>query len=152
MKTRLYRLVAPFFVLPLLAVGTAAQDPECCVMAPDGVGGVRVDEAPIPTNLREIADSLQANRPPALDGASSTRTAVVWVHVGADGSVLETRIDSGSGSPAIDATFRRIASVLRFSPAMLANSPIAVWIRLPFTIQVGRPNARTGFLDAGVCA
>lgn len=132
MYVGLSRLLVGLLTVFLAAAGGSAQEPACCILVPEGVEARRVDEAPIPTNLREIADSLEANRPSDLDGMSS---AVVWLHVGADGSVLETRIHTGSGSPPLDTTFLRIASVFRFSPARLANEPIDVWIQLPFTIQ-----------------
>lgn len=124
-------------LMPLLPQSGMGQDPRCCVLEPDGTG-VRVDLAPVPTNLKELADSLEANRPAALDGAASTATAVVWLHVGTAGSVLETRIHTGTGSDPIDAMFLRVAAVLRFDPAILDEKPVDVWIRIPFTVQYKR--------------
>ena len=137
MREGLRRLGLALFMAPTVSSGVLAQDPACCVLVPDGVTGVRVDQAPVPTNLKEVADSLEANRPGAVDGAS-TETAVVWLHVGTGGSVLETRIDTGTGSEPIDAMFLRVAAVLRFSPALRDGEPVEVWIRIPFTVQERR--------------
>lgn len=118
------------------SAGLSAQEPRCCDAVPEGETGVLVDAGPVPVNLEEIGDSLRSWIPASVGEPDASASATIWMQVSLSGVVLDTRIDTGSGSESMDAVFRRAAAALRFAPAVLDGSPVAVWIRLPFTMQV----------------
>lgn len=73
----------------------------------------------------------------ADDRAVRGRSAVVRVHVGRDGSVMDARVHGSSGSVAADQALLGIARRARFAPATLDGFLVPVWSSFPLSI-VGR--------------
>jgi TonB family protein len=63
---------------------------------------------------------------------------VLWLLVGADGSVREVEIAESSGSMPADAAFQEVVRPVIFEPARINGDPIPVWIRLPIQYVVRR--------------
>ena len=77
--------------------------------------------------------SWAGNAPPAYP-ASARRLGEqgevrLDVHVGADGSVLDIRLRTSSGSPALDRSAIEAVRRWRFSPATVDGEPVAEWYR-----------------------
>jgi TonB family protein len=64
---------------------------------------------------------------------------VLWLYVGADGLVRRTQVNQGSGAVAVDQAAARIMSNATFSPALLEDIPVAVWVQIPVRLQVIGP-------------
>jgi protein TonB len=57
---------------------------------------------------------------------------VMAVHVGADGSVLDTKIMLSSGSPALDQATQAGNRHCRFTPGQVGSRPVAMWMQVPY--------------------
>src|SRR5690606_14835812 len=92
------------------------------------------DREPALQNRTEFGRQLEAAYPPLLKDAGVGGRVLVWVFVDATGRVTSTRVYESSGQPQLDAAATRVLrDHARFSPALLRDQPVAVWIALPVT-------------------
>jgi protein TonB len=96
----------------------------------------KADVPPRLTNAREVERLLQSEYPPLLRDAGISGTATVLFHIDEAGSVIETRLGTGSGHEAFDRAAMAIADRMRFSPAMNRDLRVAVWVAIPVTFSV----------------
>lgn len=94
------------------------------------------DIPPRLTNGHEIERLLRSEYPPLLRDAGISGTATVLFHIDEEGSVMETRLGTGSGHEAFDRAAMAVADRMRFSPAMNRDLRVAVWVAIPVTFSV----------------
>ena len=92
--------------------------------------------APSITNRMEVVQAMAEAYPPLLRGAGIGGTIRVYFFIEADGSVGGVQLDQSSGYEALDDAALRVASVYQFSPAMLREEAVPVWVSFPITFQV----------------
>ncbi len=92
--------------------------------------------APEITNRQEVIDSMEASYPPLLRDAGVGGTVRVYFLIDEEGRVQRRLIDQSSGHTALDQAALRVASVYRFTPALLRDQRTAVWVSFPITFQV----------------
>ncbi len=93
------------------------------------------DTEPRLLNSREMLRLLLRRYPKTLREAGIGGTVVLWVYVEEDGTPGRTQVQASSGYEALDRTAEEIASEMRFSPAMLRDQPVGVWIAQPITFS-----------------
>jgi len=76
--------------------------------------------------------------PPALKEAGIGGEVLMWVWVDEEGMPGNAQINRSSGRPQLDETALAIAAQMRFSPAMLRDRPVGVWVAQPISFSVGR--------------
>jgi TonB family protein len=59
----------------------------------------------------------------------------LWVHIGQNGAVQETRIRTSSRNSRIDALALELARELMFEPARNLGANVAVWVAVPIVFQ-----------------
>ncbi len=47
----------------------------------------------------------------------------------------DIRVNTPSGYPALDEAAQRVARMMRFSPALNRDQPVAVWVQIPITFS-----------------
>jgi len=55
----------------------------------------------------------------------------LWMLIDETGHPVEIQFQTSSGRPRLDDAARRVAWVMRFSPAVHCGEPIAVWVAMP---------------------
>ena len=85
------------------------------------------------TNRDEVARALEREYPPLLRDAGIGGTTLVWFFIDESGRVQNQQVNQSSGHQALDDAALRVAPVLRFTPALNRENPVAVWIALPIT-------------------
>lgn len=93
-------------------------------------------ERPQLRNAAEVQQALQRHYPPLLRDAGIGGTAKVWLFIGADGRVLDTRINAGSGHEALDAAALQVAGTMEFTPARNRGDTVPVWVALDITFDI----------------
>ena len=88
------------------------------------------------TNTNEVVQALMREYPTSLRDAGIGGRVVVWFYISETGQVLDARRSQSSGQAQLDAAALRVADVLRFTPALNGQEPVAVWIEVPITFQV----------------
>ena len=86
-------------------------------------------------NRDEVARAMQREYPPLLRDAGIGGTALVWFYIDEAGRVQNQQINESSGHQALDDAALRVASGIRFTPALNRENPVAVWIALPITFS-----------------
>ena len=92
--------------------------------------------APTITNRAEASRMLDREYPQALKNAGIGGTVMVAFHIDARGRVLETRIESSSGYERFDRAATAVAAIMRFTPAINRETPVAVWVTFPVVFLV----------------
>lgn len=85
-----------------------------------------------PEMLRLLAELY----PRPLKEAGIGGEVLMWVWVDAEGNPGNAQINRSSGYERLDATALAIAAQMRFSPAMLRDQAIGVWIAQPISFSV----------------
>lgn len=93
------------------------------------------DEEPILSNRAELVRELQERYPPALREAGIGGTAQLYVYVAETGSVTNARLKRSSGLAQLDEVAIDIIRHAEFTPAVLGDEPVGVWIELPVSFQ-----------------
>jgi TonB family protein len=83
------------------------------------------------SELQELMGLYSARIPVA-----GSFTAQVWLHVDAEGTVVNTLVNESSGWPRVDFAALAVADAARFTPARNGDDVVPVWISLPFTFEV----------------
>lgn len=129
---------------------TIAPDPDFGEYVPDlkppdpGVDAesrpfyVVYDVAPRLLNESDILGLLREQYPAFLRDAGIGGEVGLLIHVSEEGAVLETRVRSSSGYPALDKAARAVARSMRFSPAFARDRRVAVWIAMPVEFEIPR--------------
>ncbi len=118
---------------------TAAPPPPAAATDGDterGAGFTPYTVAPTITNRDEVFRVLDREYPQTLKNAGIGGTVRVAFHLDEQGRVLETRIDESSGFERLDDAAVRVADVMRFTPAINRENPVAVWVTFPIVFRV----------------
>lgn len=94
------------------------------------------DIAPELTNPGEVQAALQRLYPPVLRDAGVEGDVGVWIHIDADGKVLESRVHQSSGFDAFDRAAVGVVNRMRFSPAYSREQRVPVWVSLNIRFEV----------------
>jgi len=86
-------------------------------------------------NGPELVSLMQRMYPRALREAGIGGDVLMWVYVDEQGNPANAQINRSSGHSQLDDTALAIAQRMRFSPAMLRDQPVAVWIAQPITFN-----------------
>lgn len=104
-----------------------------------------VEDAPILTpftvrpelkNRDQVARALQRAYPPLLRDAGVGGTAVVWILIDEDGTVIKAQLKSSSGHEALDQAALDAGKLMRFTPALNRDQRVKVWIELPIVFTM----------------
>ena len=87
-------------------------------------------------NREELLRLLRELYPRGLREARIGGEVVLWVWVDEDGTPGRSQVQRSSGRQQFDDAAIAIASRMRFSPAMLLDKPVGVWIAIPVTFNV----------------
>lgn len=87
-------------------------------------------------NGPEMLSLLARLYPRSLREAGIGGEVLMWVWVDAQGNPSNPQINRSSGHAQLDETALAIAQRMRFSPAMLLDKPIGVWIGQPISFSV----------------
>lgn len=108
--------------------------------------GVATSNEPafVPTEVRPqlrnssaIGTQIERRYPAMLKDAGIGGTTTLWIYVGEQGEVLETRVYNSSGYEQLDQIAEQIiVEMAQFSPAMNRDQRVAVWTQLPITFRV----------------
>jgi TonB family protein len=115
--------------------GGSAKPPE----ATEAPRPTEFTQAPALVNREEVVRAIEDHYPPLLRDAGIGGSVAVWLHIGEDGNVLNTALKESSGQRALDEAAIRVASDLRFSPALNGTKTVPVWISLPIQFAVRAP-------------
>ena len=87
-------------------------------------------------NRTEVQGALMREYPVTLRDSGIGGTVVLWLYLSDEGVVLDRRLSRSSGQAQLDEAALRVATTLRFTPAVRRTEPVAVWIEVPITFQV----------------
>ena len=79
----------------------------------------------------EVQEALTTEYPSALRDSGIGGRVVVWFYISDAGRVLKNQIAESSGNEDLDQAALRVAALFQFTPAMNAQTPVAVWIQIP---------------------
>ena len=85
------------------------------------------------TNRVEVARAMEEGYPPLLRDAGIGGTVSVWFYLDETGKIQRLLVNEGSGHQELDDAALRVATSIRFTPAMNRDEPVPVWISLPIT-------------------
>jgi len=81
-------------------------------------------------NWKEVSDAfLREYRP----NVRQPGTVLLWLRVGPDGKVTESRVKKSSGDPVMADAALRITRVMEFRPATRRDKPVETWTQLPIS-------------------
>lgn len=88
-------------------------------------------------NSSAIGQQIERRYPTMLKDAGIGGTTVLWIYIGEQGEVLETRVYESSGYAQLDQVAESvIRETAQFSPAMNRDQRVPVWTQLPITFRV----------------
>lgn len=91
--------------------------------------------APNILNRSQVVAAMQKAYPPLLRDAGISGTTRVYFFIDADGMVVRTLIDVSSGRDDLDAAALSVADVYRFSPALMHDERVPVWVSFQIRFQ-----------------
>ena len=94
------------------------------------------DTEPRLLNREELLRLLRELYPRSLREAGIGGEVMLWVWVDEDGNPGRSQVQRSSGREQLDSTAQAIAARMRFSPAMLLDKAVGVWIAIPVTFNV----------------
>lgn len=101
--------------------------------------GASIDDVAAPPRLingSEVQAAIAAEYPPQLRDAGIGGVVRLSLRVGPDGIPAESRLLQSSGNADLDRAARRVAGVLRFSPAVNRDGqPVEVWASFPIVFE-----------------
>ena len=114
-------------------VGGSVEGSDDGVPGGTGHGGTPLKELPRLLNRDEVLASLRRFYPEIERQAGREGAVIVVIHLGVDGLVSSSDI-SRAASPAFDAAAKKVAALMRFSPAIgLNGKPVPV--RMPQEVR-----------------
>jgi protein TonB len=89
-------------------------------------------------NRDQVREALAKEYPPFLREAGIGGRVVVWLFVDERGYPQKRRVGESSGNGELDRAAMRVASMIRFTPALNEGRKVPVWISMPITFSVRR--------------
>ena len=120
------------------ALTQAPPPPESTVTEDQGRGAAFTpyEIPPRILNEREVQRALEREYPPTLRDSGIGATVRVWFYIGADGTVLERRVEESSDYAQFDEAALAVADMMEFSPAQNMDRAVAVAVIFPITFRV----------------
>jgi len=100
-----------------------------------GNGGADLIRLPRLLNRDEVMANLRRFYPESERIAGHEGTVLVNIHIGVDGAVWKVDVVQSAG-PAFDEAARKVAAIMKFSPALSKDGPVAVVIRQRMIFQL----------------
>jgi protein TonB len=97
---------------------------------------VPMDVAPKLLNREAVGQAIQRNYPPMLRDASIGGTTTLWFFIDETGKVVKTVIKKPSGYDLLDNAAKKVADIMKFTPALSQDKKIPVWVALDVVFQV----------------
>lgn len=115
--------ITPDLERPGTSAGSGTQiDPPSNSEADD------VETPPSLLNWKEVSSAfLREYRP----NVRQPGTVLLWLRVGPDGRVIESRVKRSTGDPVMADAALRITDVMEFQPATRRDKPVESWTELP---------------------
>jgi protein TonB len=88
------------------------------------------------TNGEEVQRALIREYPPMLRDAQIGGTVVVWLFIDTNGVVENSKVQTPSGYPMLDAAALNVANTMKFTPAFNRDQKVPVWVSIPITFRV----------------
>ena len=128
------------FDVTALAQGTGTitqrETADSTVANPDNPAFTPMTVRPRLTNTDEVQRVLMREYPAVLRDAGIGGAPVLWLFIGTNGQVENTRVYESSGFEALDAAAANVAAVMRFTPAQNRDQVVPVWVQIPIRFQV----------------
>jgi len=86
-------------------------------------------------NKTEVSKALERFYPPLLRDAGISGTVQMWFFIDEDGRVIRTQVNQSSGYEAFDEAAKKVAELMRFSPALNRDKKVPVWVSIPIVFQ-----------------
>jgi periplasmic protein TonB len=86
-------------------------------------------------NRDAVQRALVRNYPPLLRDAGIGGTVLLWALIDEGGVVLKTQVKEASGHEAFDEAAKKVADIMKFSPALNRDQKVKVWIQLPIVFK-----------------
>lgn len=91
-----------------------------------------VETPPQLTNWKEVSAAfLRAYRP----NVRQPGTVLLWLRVGPDGRVAESRVKRATGDPAMADAALQVTDMMVFEPATMRDRPVESWTELPINFS-----------------
>jgi len=91
-----------------------------------------IETPPELTNWKDVSAAfLRAYRP----NVRQPGTVLLWLRVGPDGRVAESRVKRATGNPAMADAALQVTDVMVFRPATLRDRPVESWTELPINFS-----------------
>jgi protein TonB len=120
-----------------IAAGRAAGAQDSVVVSRDTPSFTPHTVKPELTNGEEVQRALVREYPPMLRDAQIGGTVVVWLFIDTEGVVENSKVQTASGYPMLDAAALNVANTMRFTPAYNRDQKVPVWVSIPITFRVG---------------
>lgn len=91
---------------------------------------------PVLLNEEEVREAIAEEYPALLKDAGIGGTVIVHLFIDTDGRVRNQLVKETSGHRALDEAALRVAPVAVFSPAQNRETPVALWVEMPFTFKL----------------
>jgi len=86
-------------------------------------------------NTAQISKALLRFYPPLLRDAGISGTVNMWFFISKTGKVVKTQVNRSSGYQAFDQAAKKVAELMKFSPAMNRDKQVPVWVSIPIEFQ-----------------
>lgn len=90
-----------------------------------------VETPPRLLNWKDVSAALLREYRPNVRQPS---TVLLWLRIGPDGRVAESRVKHATGDPAVADAARRITPLMEFEPATRRDRPVESWTELPIDL------------------
>lgn len=116
--------ITPDLERPEASAGTGTQ------IDPPSTSEDDVETPPSLLNWKEVSSAfLREYRP----NVRQPGTVLLWLRVGPDGRVIESRVKHSTGDPVMADAAQRITGVMEFQPATRRDRPVESWTELPIS-------------------
>jgi TonB family protein len=120
----------------MLAGCAASQQPQAsATLGPPPV--TPYDVAPELINPSTVGRTMERLYREEWRNAGIEGCTLVWVHVGSEGTILESRLKTTSRSRELDSAALEVIRVMRFQPAVRAGVATAAWFDIPVVFSMG---------------
>lgn len=91
------------------------------------------DDAETPPSLRNWKEVSSAFLREYRPNVRQPGTVLLWLRIGPDGRVIESRVKTSTGDPVMADAAQRITEVMEFEPATRRDKPVESWTELPIS-------------------
>ncbi len=117
-----------------IAVASRVSSP-----SPPAAAPLQKEAVPVSRAVPRYMENDPPVYPPVARRRGYEGTVLLSVHIGADGTVVESRVKESSGYPILDRAALKTVGRWKFEPASRASVPFAMWVDVPvrFVLKQG---------------